>query len=184
MQNKPKTLVVNFLGGPGCGKSSMAASVFAQLKWKGVESEIVIEFAKELVWGHSQKTLENQIHVFGEQHHRVHRLLGNVDVILTDSPIILSPIYDVEKRETFKQLVLEEFNRNHNLNIFINRKKKYNPKGRNQDEEGARKVDEMVKTFMNENLLSYLDFDGVPESVPLIVETIQNYESTIRRIPV
>jgi hypothetical protein len=120
--------------------------------------------------------LENQIYVFGEQHHRVHRLLGSVDVILTDSPIILSPIYDAEKRETFKKLVLEEFNKNCNLNIFLNRKKKYNPKGRNQDEGEAKRVDEMVKTFLNENYLPYLDFDGVPSSVPLIVETIQKYE--------
>ena len=44
------------------------------------------EFAKDLTWENRQNTLENQLYVFAEQHHRVNRLKKQVDVVITDSP--------------------------------------------------------------------------------------------------
>ena len=44
-----KTLVVNLIAPPSAGKSTMAANIFAELKWMGIDCEIVSEFAKELV---------------------------------------------------------------------------------------------------------------------------------------
>ncbi len=50
MIKKHDTLVVNLLGGPGSGKSTTAADVFARLKWQDINCELVTEFAKDLVW--------------------------------------------------------------------------------------------------------------------------------------
>jgi adenylylsulfate kinase-like enzyme len=36
-----KTVAINFYGGPGSGKSTMAAAVFAELKSRNVEVELV-----------------------------------------------------------------------------------------------------------------------------------------------
>ena len=44
------TLVVNFFAGPGAGKSSMAAGLFAELKFRGVNCELATEYAKDKVW--------------------------------------------------------------------------------------------------------------------------------------
>lgn len=41
------TLVVNLLGGPGCGKSTGAAYIFSQLKMRNIDAELVTEFAKD-----------------------------------------------------------------------------------------------------------------------------------------
>ena len=169
---KHNTLVVNLLGGPGSGKSTTAANVFAHLKWQDINCELVPEYAKDLVWEHRHKTFENQIYMFGKQHHRIYRVVGQVDVIVTDSPILLTPIYDLERRQTLKNLVLEEFNKVHNFNIFLTRKKKYQPKGRNQNEEQAKEKDREIKTFLEENGIPYVQIDGTNESVDVIVKTI------------
>lgn len=43
-------LVVNLFGGPGCGKSTTMARLFADLKTRGLNVEMVSEFAKDLVY--------------------------------------------------------------------------------------------------------------------------------------
>lgn len=133
--------VVNFYGGPGSGKSTMAARVFSELKEHGVNAELVTEFAKDLTWQESMKVLDNQIYVFAKQFHRVWRLQDKVDFIVTDSPLMCSLIYGTTS-ETFKRLVVEEFNKFDNVNVYLQRVKKYNPAGRSQTEVEATKLDE------------------------------------------
>ena len=47
MTKLEKPLVVNLFAGPGTGKSTVAAQIFAHLKWQGFSCELVTEFAKE-----------------------------------------------------------------------------------------------------------------------------------------
>lgn len=159
------TLIVNLLAGPGAGKSTFAAALFAELKFYGTDVELAPEYAKDLVWEKRHKTFEDQIYMFGKQYHRINRLIGQVEVIVTDSPILLTPIYDGLKRKTLEKLVLEEFNKNRNYNIFLNRKKKYVEKGRNETEEQAKEVDKRIKKFLNDNDISYQELDGTKEHV-------------------
>ena len=42
-------LVVNLTGAPGAGKSTGAAYVFSQLKMRGINCELVTEYAKDKV---------------------------------------------------------------------------------------------------------------------------------------
>jgi len=72
MANAKNTLIVNMFGGPGCGKSSMATSVFSHLKWKGWNCEYVSEVAKDLVWEDSLQTLGDQFYVSAKQYHSPH----------------------------------------------------------------------------------------------------------------
>lgn len=151
------TLVVNLIGGPGSGKSTIAAYTFAMLKRNNLNVELVTEYAKDKVWEGSLGVLENQIYVFGKQQHKLHRVAKHVDVVIMDSALILSPIYDKTKSKHFKALVLEEVNKYDNLNIFIERSSEgnYSQTGRYQTENEALEIDEQIKDFLDQNSIDY-----------------------------
>jgi len=62
-----ETLIVNLFGGPGTGKSTLCADLFAKLKWRHTNCEMALEFAKDKVWEESFKVLDNQIYIFGQR---------------------------------------------------------------------------------------------------------------------
>jgi nicotinamide riboside kinase len=53
----------------------------------------------------------------------------------------------------------EKYNK-HNLNIFINRVKAYNPNGRNQTEGEAKEIDGKTSKFLEDNEVPYVMVDG------------------------
>lgn len=138
------TLIANLFAGPGAGKSTMAASVFAKLKRNHVEAELVTEFAKDLTWEVRREALQCQPYVFGEQLWRLHRLIGKVDVIVTDSPILLSVVYG-SRKESFNAAAYDVFNDFQNLNFLLDRDRQYSPNGRNQTEEEAKALDRRIE---------------------------------------
>lgn len=129
-------LIVNLYGAPGAGKSTGAAYIFSQLKMRGINAELVTEFAKDKVWEESKAVFENQAYIFGKQYFRISRVQGKVDVVITDSPILLSPFYanDPVLGEEFDQLVTKVAKSYDSLNVFVNRTKPYNGAGRFQTE--------------------------------------------------
>ena len=66
--NTRQTYVINIIGGPGIGKTTISALLFANLKIKGYICEYVQEFAKKLVWLKDYDTLNNQFFVSKEQY--------------------------------------------------------------------------------------------------------------------
>ena len=119
------------------------------------------EFAKDLVWEGRTKALECQPYIFGKQLYRIQRVSDSVDVIITDSPIFLSAIYDKDKDVNFKNFILTQLNNFDNLNIYLNRVKPFNPNGRNESSiEEARVNDRKVLNFLNENNIGYKIVDG------------------------
>lgn len=172
MSKYNNTITVNLLAGPGCGKSTFTAAIFSELKWKGVDCEIAPEYAKDLVWEQRYKTFENQIYLFGKQHHRIFRLQGQVEVVITDSPILLTPIYDNEKRKSLKDLVFEEYYKMNNLNVFLQRKKEYNPNGRKHNEDEAKELDNKIYELLRQNQLPFMEVQGNTDGIKIVVDTI------------
>lgn len=165
-----KTLVVSMYGGPCSGKSTMTSRVFADLKDLGINCEIASEYAKDATWQKSFHILSNQLYIFAKQQHRIWRLDGQVDVILTDSPLLNSVIYGSDKStDLFKELVYEEHNKRPKLDIFLKRVKKYNPSGRSQTEDEAKELDILIHKVVP----SFdLEVNGEKESASIIVEKI------------
>lgn len=131
--------------------STLAAGVFFELKIRGILSELIPEFAKEKVWEENFKAFDNQLYIFAQQHKRIFRCLGKVDVIVVDSPLLLPIIYGKNvKNEHFNGLVLQEFNSMRNLNIVIERGSfQFEVEGRMQDKDAAIQIDREVKQLLH-----------------------------------
>src|SRR3990167_941670 len=168
-------LIVNCIAGPGAGKSSLTASIFAGLKWADVNCEMALEFAKDVVWEESYNILTNQVYVFAQQLQRLHRLEEKVDVIITDSPLLLSIAYGEHyaiRVPALKSLVLEEHRRRSNINFFIKRVKPYRTAGRMQTEDEASALDGTIKNLLDTYGEPYIELEGKPESAAIAVDII------------
>jgi len=168
--NKPIT--INLFGGPGVGKSTLSTAIFSLLKMHGVNTELVTEFAKDLTWEERYRTLVNQYYIWGKQHHRMWRIKDQVDVMVTDAPLVLSLIYGENKPDCFGDMVLHSFNEFKNINYFLNRVKKFNPKGRYQTEEDAKVLDKKVISVLDKHNIHYEIIDGDYHGVNYIVNYI------------
>jgi len=168
-----KTIHVNLWAGPGTGKSTMAAGIFAALKWNKIDCELISEYAKQIVWEESYTKLNNQIYLFGKQYSKHYNLEGKVKVVITDSPIPMGCVYDAGKTKYLKELTLSEFEKFENMNYFLIRTKDYNPNGRMQTLEEAIEKDSEIKSFMEQHDIPYTDMPATQESVLAIVEEIK-----------
>lgn len=170
-----KPIIINLLAGSGAGKSTNAARLFSMLKDKGVEVELVTEYVKDMVWEGRSKIFECQPYIFGKQLYKLKRLEGCVDVIVTDSPIILSSIYDKENDEDFKKYILKQFSKFNNLNYFLNRVKPFNPNGRNEKTiEEARENDNKLLWFLRDNNIAFTIVDGSEDGCKSMLNDILN----------
>lgn len=180
--NKP--IVVNLFGPPGCGKSTGAAYIFAMLKMHGVNCELVTEFAKDKIWEHNTTALNDQAYVFGKQCYRISRCADQVDVIVTDSPLLLSVIYNNSPvlGETFNKTVLDVFNSYSNLNYMLRRVKPYNTSGRNQTEEESDNLENDIENMLTRNSIDFKyaagDIDGYHNVFTDILENLNKGEMT------
>jgi len=155
------TLLVNLFGGPGCGKSTTRAGIFHKLKLRGYNVEEAPEYAKQLTWEKRGMALTCQPYVLGKQLFTIYRLMGQVEAIITDSPIILGSVYaPPEELPSFHQFVIDKFNSFDSINFYINRVKPYNPAGRNQDLEGAKQIDDVVLKYIQAHNIPYENIDG------------------------
>jgi hypothetical protein len=171
-ETKKTTLIVNLFGGPGTGKSTARANIFRQLKRQGIECEEAYEFAKDLVWEKSNATFQDQIFLFANQYHRIFRLIGQVDVVITDCPILLSPVYDLERRSTLEKLVREEHEKMWTYNVFLKREKKYNQNGRLHNEQEARQLDRDILNVLDKHDVCYESFPANDDGENAIVNKI------------
>jgi len=164
------TLILELYGGPGTGKSTTAAGLFYKLKSLGIDCELVREYAKDLVWEERKLEFDNQFIIFGKQLKKIVSCYGKVDILITDSPLLLGGYYfKVNKNSGYSQEVIKalmketaaQFNSEH---IFLQRAKKYNPNGRLQTESEAKNIDHEIK--------GYLDDLGISYSIVVADETV------------
>lgn len=169
-----------FYGGASAGKTTTATHLFALLKQADVNAEIVQEFAKELAWQEYKISAIDQFWIFGEQSHREVSIFNKVDVVLTDSPILIASYYaklfgSKGHAEAFKAMFQEYMKMateaGHKFhNIFINRTKKYNPAGRYQTAEQASEIDADMRSFLTELGQTWVEIDGDANAAGRILE--------------
>ena len=161
------TIVINLFGGPGISKSTSSAKLFYELKTRHYNVELTNEYAKSLVYEESFKKIKNQLYLFAKQHNQIFRLNGVVDIIIMDSPLILSSIYDVNQSVHLRNLILDEHNKLNNLNFLIERQTEYKEEGRYHTLEEAKEVDVKIKTFLQTNNIEF-----IPVTISNIMEVV------------
>lgn len=175
MNDKLPTVCINLMGSPGSGKSTLAAYIFARLKMLDVNCELVTEFAKDKVWENNDIALANQVYIFAKQYYRLYRCADKVDVIVTDSPLALTPLYNRESPEISKplnELSLAVYNSFNNLTYFVKRVKKYNPVGRLETEEESNAKGLKLRDLLDTYSIKYKVIDGDLISADVIVQDI------------
>lgn len=170
-------LVVNLFSGPGAGKSTGAAYIFSQLKMKGINCELATEFVKDKVYEESKAVFQNQLYILGKQNFKLSRLKDKVDVVVTDSPILLGMIYmNNDERKNygleFDALSLSVFRSYDNFNVFLKREKPYQTEGRFQTEEEAKEIDNKVIDLLWKHDISYRQYTGNLLGYNLIVDDV------------
>lgn len=174
-----KTLIINAFAGPCGGKTTSCWEIASVLKRKGIIVEYVSEYTKELVYEKDfvtlDGTLENQEKILKEQKHRQDRLYGQVQVIVTDAPLLFNIIYLEEKPDWYVKKVLDIFNSYNNLNIFIKRdKEKFTHIGRNHNLEESIEKDKEILNFLESNDIPYIvyNYEDLDKFVNEIVNSL------------
>jgi hypothetical protein len=178
MKHNKQTIVVNLYGGPGCGKSTGAAYIFSKLKMMGIDTEYVSEFAKDKTWENNSEVFNNQLYISGKQSFKLSRCVGKVDVIVTDSPLLLGIIYNNIQREDYinglNEALLSIYAKYDNINIVLKRTKPYNSNGRSQTEEESKTIDTVIRGMLSENKIPYIEENGDEDGYNRIVSIIAN----------
>jgi nicotinamide riboside kinase len=158
------TKVINLFGGSGIGKSTTAAHLFAEMKYKGMHVELVREYVKTWAWQNKKVGPFDQIYLLGKQSKYESILYGKVDYIVTDSPLLLCPIY--ETYHSGKELVapaafnfIEDAKSKgvEHVNFVLKRNKHFDPRGRYETREEAEKIDTAIHEFLQKHNIPFTD---------------------------
>ena len=160
------TKIINLFGGPGIGKSSIAAGLTYKLKKRHITCDNPYEFPKLLAWDENHSAIRDQLFVLANQHRGIVKSYGKVDYIILDSPIILSLTYKSFYKsdqypatlygESFDKMVLDIYNRYDNINIMLKRTEgNHNNSERYQNLNESVELDTVIEDSLINNDLPY-----------------------------
>lgn len=188
-----KTLVVNLYGSSGSGKTTTSMLLTAAIKNADIAEtfggpdmgdltvELVREEAKRYAWAGTPITASLQQNIGATQVMLEQELLGKVDILVTDSPVLLSPFY--EKLHLGTEVGLGMV-RNHidkcrtsghdELNIFLNRNKPFVSAGRYETEEQSDEVSVKMADYLTDVPMTFLAMEETKDRVGYILGIIKH----------
>lgn len=178
-----KTTVLSLYGGPGSGKSTSAAFMFAELKHNSVNAELVREYVKDnWAWEKRPIGVFDQFYFLGKQIRREAQLFGKVDYVVTDSPVWLVAYYAERYarrhiRHATMSAVMGYYEQarvegHEHVHIWVRRSKAYNQAGRYETEEQARHVDSELRPFLEGHGIQLKEVDTDPRALAVFVHQL------------
>lgn len=126
-----------------------------------------MEAAKRYVYSHS-KEIATQEGLFGDQLRELELLNGQVEVIVCEAPLLFNIIYDKAYNKQididWHRSVASKYKTFNNMNFLLSRTHQYQQEGRYQDEEGAKMIDEIIRTTLKENNITPIEIEPYEES--------------------
>ena len=173
--------IVYLYGGPGIGKSTTAAHLFALAKQDGINAELVREYIKDWVWEGREIRPGDQPYIASQQSRKERICFGLLDLIISDSPMYLGQFYEekyddsypvckhlIKKHMEFADRAGYEF-----IHIFLKRMKEYNPAGRYQTEDEAIVCDREIREMMVREGVGLIDVAANETAAHRILDIIK-----------
>lgn len=180
--DRKQTLIINLIGGPCSGKSTVAAELFARLKKMGVHCELVPEYIKERIYEENKTIPKHQLSIFGMEHYSIWNKIGKVDVIVHDGSFInnTSALYNCEDNPEFDNLIISEYKKFNNLDFFIKRGNiEFEDYGRIHNLKQSKELDKIIKETYTNYGLSFIEVearDAVDKIVPIVLKKLEEFE--------
>jgi hypothetical protein len=175
--------LINLFGGPGVGKSSIAAGITYKLKKNHISCNNPYEFPKLLAWDKNNEAIKDQLYVLANQHRGIAQSYGKVDYIVVDSPILFSLIYKTwynigypaEFYGTyFDKMIIDLHNKYDNINILLERSDgNHNDGERYQNLEESISIDKHCKKILDDNNIPYHTIKVDKTAVKKIIKLIK-----------
>lgn len=146
-----ETTVIDIYGGPGIGKSVLAAQVYTELSRQGESVELVREYVKPWAWNGIAVKKWDELYIFAKQLKAEADMYGKVKYLVTDRPLGLSIAYSklygsgpsqIRMRELVYS-VLDEHKEDgiSHLPVLMQRRHPYSNEGRFETSNQARLID-------------------------------------------
>lgn len=167
-------IMVNLFGGAGIGKTTQAARLFVMCKEAGLNVEYADEYVKPMIYEGRSSVLNCQAYIFGKQLWKVQRLAEKVDIVITDSPILLSTIYDPDQNINFRKYSMDMFNKFNNINVMLIRNDSYfKAEGRYQKDISEAKVtDNEIEALLFNYEIPYRTIESSEEGCKELLKVI------------
>lgn len=167
--------VINFFGGPGARKSTVAALTYAGLKEQGFIVELVREYASYMIYADRTKQLEkDQLSALAKQHHLLDILRDKVDIAVSDSPLLLNALYATNVPPSFHPLVFELFDRFDNLNYVLEVDwDTYTPRNRLHSKSAAMRKHEELVELLDRNRVPFQFLPLGEQRIPTVLHAAE-----------
>jgi hypothetical protein len=180
LEKKRDPLIVSLYGGPGVGKSTVAALVFGDLKQAGINVEFVSEIAKGFTWEERWHTLGHQPYVISKQLRDYDRLYGKVDCIVTDTSSLLGLIYGSEQHtpevtHAFRSWIVADWRARRTLNVFLQRNDEgdYQTAGRKESVGDALVLDGRIWQMLMSNNIPVMECPAYGSKDEIVEEVMR-----------
>ncbi len=154
---KINKIMCSMYGGPGSGKSTAAASIYAQLKRQHIDCELVTDFAKDMIIQGNTAAMNNQLYVWASQLYRNQCAYDRATVTISDTPILLGCIYNRDASNfvspNLELVIFEQYRKMNNFNLMVPRNMdvEYSMFGRIHTEQQSIRIDQDIVELLTDN---------------------------------
>lgn len=161
------TCLINLFGSSSAGKSSLMADLFNTLKLKGYSVEMCPEIIKQWAWDGIRPNKYDQYYLMGQEIKQQSRLLGKVEFVISDSPVMQNAFYNnyLNNKDNLYEpsrdyLNMVRLDGHKVLDYMLIRNKPFETTGRYQTEEESDLIAEKLQQYLVERGVQYIVLKG------------------------
>lgn len=150
-----ETTVINLYGSPCSGKSTIASGLFYKMKIAGFNVELASEWIKGKVYEKAPYPFTDQLYTFANQNKIIRQMIGKVDYVICDSPLLQTCIYQTREPEIYNQMAYAYYSLYRNIDVVLQRNHEFRQEGRVHTEAQSIVIDKKIEEFLQESGVEY-----------------------------